>query len=196
MPPGGWCPQQSRRPCIQTIVFVFIIRQLCVRQSNTEEKEALCVWDRATQKKKKPSEGIGSCQDIQEAIRAELRVLRAAGWAQGHMSQGPFSPREPGQALRAATVTSEDEALVSTGFPDVFRVSAGASSQNCLQSCKKAFPNNFHPLESSPCIRTGIYTPLSKTLTCQLDISYSLYLTESNFWLCCENQCHFHRMYC
>ena len=47
-------------------------------------------------RKKKPSEGVGSCQDIQEAIRAELRVLRAAGRTQGHMSQGPFSPREPG----------------------------------------------------------------------------------------------------
>lgn len=183
-----WCPQEAGA---LSRAGVHASRPSCLFSLSDS-----CVWDRATQKKKKPSEGIGSCQDIQEAIRAELRVLRAAGWAQGHMSQGPFSPREPGQALRAATVTSEDEALVSTGFPDVFRVSAGASSQNCLQSCKKAFPNNFHPLESSPCIRTGIYTPLSKTLTCQLDISYSLYLTESNFWLCCENQCHFHRMYC
>ena len=40
MPPGGWFPQQSRRPCIQTIVFVVIIRQLCVRQSNTEERRS------------------------------------------------------------------------------------------------------------------------------------------------------------
>lgn len=53
--------------------------------------------------------------------------------------------------------------------------------EKCLQSCKEALPNNHHPLESCVCTRTGIYTPLSKTLTCQLDISYSPYLTESNF---------------
>ena len=112
---------------------------------------------------------------------------------------GPFSEGSQ-PSPEAATVTSEDKALrlhwVPRRPPGVCGSLLPQRRKKCLQSCKEALPNNHHPLESCVCTRTAIYTPLSKTLTCQLDISYSPYLTESNFWLFCENQRHFHRMYC
>ena len=99
-------------------------------------------------RKKKPSEGIGSCQDIQEAVRADGECSEQQS---GHRATCPRgsspvgSPAKP-WGLRQSPLRMKP--FVSTGFPDVLQVSVGTSSQNCPQSCKKAFPNNYHPLES------------------------------------------------